>query len=208
MKRQKQTSPFWVKVKNLEVKKRYVFLLVALALLFRFWGENTITMLQRKVPEVTATEISSLEINQYIQTKQQYLSEHITISQDLIKSSDFENKLDKDIHEWFLVRNWRPKRFFYVENRIKLIVSCIQKQEEQLSKADELEEEAQHIVKTTGHFNDPSLNNSVKASNLIKEARDIRYYIKREIRQKGISIMEERNVRKLLSYLVPLVEDL
>ena len=206
MKKQQNSSPLWIKIKNLEIKKRYVFLLVIVALCFRFWGESSITVLQRKVPVVTSTDITLGEIYSYIQTKQQYLAENISISPDLINNKDLEKLLKKDIHEWFLVRNWRPTRFFYVEKRIKLIVSCIQKQDAQLEKADKLDAQAQYLIKTTGHFSDPSLNQSSKAAQLFKEASDLRFYIKKEIRKQGVSIMEEKNIRNNLNSIIPLID--
>lgn len=206
MKRREDQSPIWIKIKNLGLKKRYVVLLVVLALLFRFWGESRITMLQKQVPINTATEISLGEVYNYIKTKPQYVAENITIAPDLINNDNFEKTLNEDIHEWFLVREWRPTRFFYVEDRIKLIISCIQNQNAQLDEADRLEEEAQYLIKTTGHFSDPSFNKSPQAANMIKRARDLRYYIKKEIRQKGISVMEEKNIRNNLDDLLPLIE--
>ena len=49
---------FLKRLKNLEIKKSYVVLAVIIALIIRFWGESTVTMLQREVPIINTTEIS------------------------------------------------------------------------------------------------------------------------------------------------------
>ncbi len=45
------------RLKRIELKKSYIVILVILAVVVRFWGESSITMLQKEVPEVTATEL-------------------------------------------------------------------------------------------------------------------------------------------------------
>ena len=107
---------FLQKLKNIEIKKRYVVLIVFLAVIVRFWGENSITMLQKDVPLVTSTEISVQEVTHYLQTKQQVLDDNISVSQDVLTSKDLENNLDRETHDWFLLHGWRPKRFSMLKN--------------------------------------------------------------------------------------------
>ena len=177
------------KLKRIELKKSYIVILVILAVVIRFWGENSITMLQKEIPEITATELSANEINRYIQTKQEYFSAQMHIAPEILISRDLESYLDKATHEWFLVRGWRPKRFFYVEERIKQILQYIHNREQKLDEANHLEAQAKQIM--TGKV---ISENDATAAEFMKQAQDIRYYIDREIRYAGVTDAEERTV--------------
>lgn len=183
------------KLKNFELKKSYVVIAVILAVTARYWGENTITLLQREVPIVTTTQISSDELNLYMQTKQQYLNENININPAIVEHYDFENVMDQKIHEWFLVRNWRPTRFFYVENRIKKIVSLINEQNRKLKEAEQLDKQATHFAKLSTMFNPETNNHGEQAATFSKQAELIRYHLEKNIRNAGISRKEEQLVR-------------
>ncbi len=182
---------FLKKLKRTEINKWYVVLAVVLAVIFRFWGENSITMLQKEVPVVTDTEISQAEFESYLKTKPMYLSNKINVRSELIFRSDFEDLLDKDTHEWFLVRGWRPARFFYVDRRIKEILSLVREQEEKIGEANRLEAQATEILK----FKDDNPQAKFEAAEFQKQAKNIRYYINRNIRNAGISENEEALVK-------------
>ena len=203
MKRRKKA--FWERLKEFEFKKWYIAIFVIIAVAFRFWGEDTITMLQKKVPIVTDTEFSEEELTRYITTKQQYLSDQINIDPILAESYYLEDKLDKNIHEWFLVRGWRPKRFFYVENRIKTILSCLHNQERTLEEANRLDRKAAYLLRTSSEGG-AVVDKSSEAASLNKKADDLRFYLKQEIRIAGISPQEEDIVRDFQSILEPLIE--
>ena len=179
----------WQKLKRIELKKSYIVILVVLAVVVRFWGENSITMLQKEVPEVTATELSADEINRYAQTKQEYFNEQIHVAPEVLISRDMESYLDKSTHEWFLVRGWRPKRFFYAEERIKQILQYLHNREQKLDEADRLELQARQMMQDSGLG-----ENDATAAEFMKQAQDIRYYIDREIRFAGVTEEEERAV--------------
>lgn len=188
---------FLKKFKYREIKIRYVVLIVVAAVVFRYWGENSITMLQKEVPVVTTTELSSDEIARYVQTKQAYIAENINVSQDIIVSRDLESYLDKETHEWFLLRGWRPARFFYVESRVQKILDLIHKQQEKLQEASQMEEQADRELQM--HAIDVKDPQSDKHIALLKQkAKSIRYYIDKDIRQAGISIQEEKDIRTYL----------
>jgi len=195
---------FFTKLKGIEIQKRYVVLVVVLAVIIRFWGENSITMLQKDVPLITSTEISLEEVTHYIQTKQQFLNDNISISQDILVSKDLENYLDRETHEWFLLRGWRPKRFFYVEERLKQILSFLNEREIKLDEAQRLEEQAKQFM-IIGVADDNS-SESMTAAELQKQAQDIRYYLNRELRHAGITQAEENIVINNLTILEPLLE--
>lgn len=204
-KMRKKKEPFWKKIKNFEFQKWHIAVVVIIALLIRFWGEDTITMLQKKVPVVTDTEFSSTELNNYITTKQQYIADRIAIDPVLSESSYLEEKLDRNIHEWFLVRQWRPKRFFYVEKRIKFILTCLHHQQQNLNEADRLEMLANALLKKS--FGENVLENkSQEAADLNKKANDLRFYLEKEIREAGISTNEEQAVRDYQDTLEALIE--
>ena len=196
---------FLQKLKNIEIKKRYVVLIVFLAVIVRFWGENSITMLQKDVPLVTSTEISVQEVTHYLQTKQQVLDDNISVSQDVLTSKDLENNLDRETHEWFLLHGWRPKRFFYVEERLKQILSFINDREMKLDEAQRLEEQAKQFM-IIGAVGDNNSSESMTAAELQKQAQDIRYYLNREIRHAGITQAEENIVINNLIMLEALLE--
>ena len=202
MKKKKKES-LWQRIKKIEFRASYVVIAVVLAVVLRYWGENTITMLQKEVPIITSTEISKDELTKYIQTKQQYLAENIQVSPYLIESDEFEEILDKDIHEWFLVRKWRPTRFFYVDDRVKQIVSLINEQIRKLDEARRLEEQAGYFSKIS---NLPNSDHAEKAAYFSKEAEEIRYYLNKNIRNAGISQKEENAVRAQLDILETLTE--
>lgn len=189
------TEQILEKLKNFELKKSYVVIAVILAVTARYWGENTVTLLQKEVPVVTTTQISPDELHFYIQTKQQYLNENINIDLVIVEHYDFENIMDQKIHEWFLVRNWRPSRFFYVENRIKKIVSLINEQNRKLKEAEKLDEQAAHFAKMSTMFDPETNNHAEQAATLSKKAELIRYHIDKNIRNAGISKKEEQAVR-------------
>ena len=202
MKRNKE--PFWKHLKDFEFKTWYIAIIVVVAVLIRFWGENSITMLQKKIPIITSTEISDLEVIHYITTKQQYLDDNINITSDLRGNPNLEDILDKEIHEWFLVREWRPKRFFYVENRLSLILSCLHNQELMLNKADRLDREAAILLKSSAdNITNKASGNAAKFH---QEANNIRFYIDKELRQAGISLREENTVRTFQNNLAPLLD--
>lgn len=194
------------KLKNLEIKKRYVVLVVLLAAVVRFWGESSITMLQKEVPIVHDPKLSEQEIDHYIQTKQQYLDENIQISQDVLISRDLEDYLDKETHEWFLLQGWRPNRFFYVEDRIKLILVHIQRRDEKLGEADRLDTQAEQFLAISNAAGELNSEETRNAAELKKQAQDIRYRINKEIRHAGISAAEDRAVQNNISTLQYLTE--
>ncbi len=194
---------FLKRFKNLEIKKSYVVLVVIIALIIRFWGESTVTMLQREVPIIDTTEISQEEIERYIQTKQQYFDDGISIDPSIIVSRDLESYLDKDVHEWFLLRGWRPKRFFYVEERIKEIVDYIHNRNEKILEANELEEQATISARTE---NQRRFKAGLTVAQLRKQANNIKYNINREIRHAGITEDEDNMVTRHLSTIETLLE--
>ena len=180
-------SPLLKKLKTLEIQKRYVVLAVILALIIRFWGENSVTLLQKDVPIVTDPVVSLDEVTRYIQTKQEYLNENIAISPDILASRDLENYLDKETHEWFLVRNWRPKRFFYVEERIKFILSYVLARKAQQERADALEQEAQSILDLNPIVKGQKIpSERIHATQMRHEAGNIRRHLNQEIRDADI----------------------
>lgn len=182
---------FLKKLKRTEINKWYVIWAVVLAVVFRFWGESSITMLQKEVPIVTDTEISQVEFESYLKTKSMYIADKINVPSELIYRTDFEEKLDKDSHEWFLVRGWRPARFFYVDRRVKEILSLVREQEEKIGEANRLDAQAAEVLK----FKDDNPRAKFEASEFQKQAKNIRYYIKRNIRNAGISENEETLVK-------------
>ena len=191
---------FLKKFKYTEIKIRYIVLVVLAAVILRYWGENSITMLQKEVPIVTSTELSMDEIAHYVQTKQAYVDENISVSQDIIVSRDLESYLDTETHEWFLLRGWRPVRFFYVEERIQKILNHIHKQQEKLQEAKQLEDQAEYEARMqSSAVQDTQLNKKIAA--MKRKAKSIRYYIAKDIRQAGISTQEEQGVRTYLPEL-------
>ena len=192
-------TSFWQKkFRNFEFKKSYIVLIVIIAVIIRFWGESSITMLEKDVPVVTATEISVDEITRYMQTKQDFLNENISIAQDIIVSRDLENYLDKETHEWFLLRGWRPKRFFYVEERLKQIIYHIRNRQKKLDEAERLEIQALQMMPAQADTDSVA---SDSAADFQKKAQDIRYYINREIRYAGITETEDHAVEDNLQLL-------
>lgn len=194
---------FLKRLKNLEIKKSYVVLAVIIALIIRFWGESTVTMLQREVPIINTTEISQEEIERYIQTKQQYFDDGISIDPNIIVSRDLESYLDNDVHEWFLLRGWRPKRFFYVEERIRKIVDFIHNRNARILEANELEERATISARTE---NQRRFKAGLTVAQLRKQANTIKYNLNREIRHAGINEDEDNAVTRNLSTIETLLE--
>lgn len=190
---------FWQKkFRNFEFKKSYIVVAVVLAVIIRFWGESSVTMLEKDVPMVTTTEISVDEITRYMQTKQDFLNENISVAQDIVVSRDLENYLDKETHEWFLLRGWRPKRFFYVEERLRLIIYHIHNRQKKLDEAERLEIQALQMMSAQ---DDTDSVVSDSAADFKKKAEDIRYYINREIRYAGITETEDSAVENDLQLL-------
>ena len=194
---------FLKKFKNIEIKKSYIFLAVVIALIIRFWGVNSVTLLQQELPVVNTTEISPEEINHYIQTKTQYFDDKIDIDINIIVSRDLESYLDKDTHEWFLLRGWHPKRFFYVEQRLKKIVSLINDRKAKLLEAQKLEDLARIQFENRSNEN---FGGGLTIAELKKQAQDIRYYINREIRFAGITEQEDNAVMQNFEKIMTLLE--
>ena len=194
---------FLKKFKNLEIKKSYVIAVIFIALVIRFWGVNSVTLLQKEIPIVDTKEISVEEINHYIQTKPQYLEDNINVDVSIIVSRDLEAYLDKKTHEWFLLRGWHPKRFFYVEERLKLIVSLINDRKAKLYEAQKLEKQADLQAENVLNGN---YGGGLTTAELRKRAQDIRYYINREIRYAGITEEEDGEVMRHFQTIESLLE--
>ena len=199
--------------KNFEIKTSYVVIAVILAVVIRFWGESSITMLQKDVPVVSTTEISATEIGRYVQTRQEFLAEKINIENP---SDNIEENMDDEIHEWFLLRGWRPNRYFYVENRIKLILALQAERENKLHEASLLDaqaEQAKAMEYVTKSF-EPKKNKKNKkrfeenneAANIKKRANEIRYDIDREFRAAEINMNEDNMVAANKDILASLLE--
>ena len=193
------------KIKNIEFKTSYVVIIVIVAVIIRFWGESSVTMLQKNVPIVTTTELSREEIAHFIQTKQEYLDANITIDPSILVSRDIEVYLPSDVHEWFLLRGWRPNRFFYVERRIANILNYINERKNQLAEADRLDSLSEQMIWANQYQTDGNVEN-YNAAKLKKKARDIRYYINRDIRRAGITKIEDDTVMSNLDILKSMLE--
>lgn len=184
---------FFTKLKYIEIKPIYIVLVVVLAVIIRFWGENSITLLQKDVPEINTTEISKEEIENYITVKELYLSQDFTVDWQWAMRSNLEEVLDKDIHEWFLINKWRPARFVYVQDRIKKILEQIKKREASLLEADRLDQQAKQFAQTL-KFNPHDSVAEHQIAKFRRLAKDIRYYQNRDIRVAGITEEEEKSV--------------
>ena len=183
---------FLNKIKHGEINYFYVVMFVVLAVVIRYWGEDSISMLQKQVPEVTKTDIVTEELDHYLVTRQEYIDQQINVDPGLIESSDFLSQLDKGTHEWFLVRNWRPDRYFYVENRVKKILEYMKKREINLAQAQNMNTQVQQLLATTD-AKSPQIRQ--KIAELRRQIQDIRYYADREIRQAGVSVQEENLIK-------------
>jgi len=201
----KKTSPWLLKLKNLEIPKSYVVIAVVVAVFFRFFGESSITILQRNVPIVTAVAISQDELEHYIQTKAAYLNESFQINAEDYKDSEFENKLDREAHEWFLQQNWRPQRFFYVENRLKMIVDLMQKRDEQKNEARFLEAQAKQLTQMSAEHG-AIQDTKQLAAELLQKAQKIKYYIDRDLRMADVEKDEDLLVQEYRVNLTQLWE--
>ena len=201
----KKTAPWLLKLKNLEIPKIYVVIAVVIAVALRFWGESSITILERDVPVVTEVSVTQDELEHYMQTKSAYNNENFRVNAQDADNDDFEKKLDKETHEWFLLQHWRPKRFFYVENRLKMILDLMHKRDLKRDEANRLEQQSVQLGKMHGgqsSANDPR----VLAAELLQKAQNIRYYIDRDIRFAGVSKNEEMIVRDNLGEIKALLD--
>ena len=192
------------KLKNLEIKPIYVVFAVIAAVIFRFWGESSVTMLQKEVQNADTTEFSEDEFYRYLNVKQAFIQENYHLDWEWALRSDFEETLDKDIHEWFLVRNWHPARFVYVQYRIKDTLKYILQREEKLREADELDRQAIQFEKIS-KSNPQNEIAEQQAAQLHQRAEEIRYYQDREIRYAGITPKEETVVlqnRQILEQII------
>lgn len=196
---------FWQKIRDIEFKKRYVVIAVIVAVIIRFWGESSVTLLQKEVPLITNTQISAEEILNYIQTKQELISENIVIEEEVLAATEPEKLLSNDIHKWFLIRNWRPNRFFYVEQRLKLILKYIYERQNKLDEADRLEEISKQLLISTPPNTDATNSSTAAAAEAEKQAQNIRYYIDKEIRSAGISPIEDDMVIENLAVIEELL---
>ena len=200
-------KPSWDDIRQTkEIKIRYIVLAVIVAVVVRFWGESSISLLQEDVPVITDTEISQEEVYHFIKTQQECIDENIIIDEDFTTDNVSEKGLDTETHEWFLVRGWRPKRFLYVKRRIRNILEHIYAREKKLAEADQFEKLAQQyqIVNNIQEIT-PEAENST-ASELIKKAHDIRYYADREIRYAGITALEDETVSDNIAIIEALLE--
>jgi len=196
---------FWQKIRDIEFKKRYVVIAVIIAVIIRFWGESSVTLLQKEVPLITNTQISAEEILSYIQTKQELIAENMVIEEEVLAASEPEKFLNKNIHKWFLIRNWHPNRFFYVEQRLKLILQYIYERQNKLDEADRLEEISKQLLISTPPNTDIINSSVAAAAEAEKQAQDIRYYIDKEIRSAGISPTEDDTVIENLAVIEELL---
>jgi len=200
-------KPSWDDIKqNKEIKIRYIVIAVIIAVVIRFWGESSITMLQEDIPVVTDTEISREEINRFIKTEQECINENIIIDENLLADNAFEDKLDPDVHEWFLVRGWRPKRFLYVKQRIHSILEHIYTRQKKLAEAEHYEKLAHQAELATSLQEADFESEYTVVADLRKKAHNIRYYINREIRHAGITQSEDDAVSENIATIETLLE--
>ena len=195
------------KLKNIEIKKSYVVLIVLIAVAIRFWGESSVTMLQKNVPVVTSKELTQEEIYHFIQTKQEYINENITIDPSILVSRDLESYLDSDTHEWFLLRGWRPKRFFYVEERINTILNLIYERQSKLDEAARLDDMADRMLVAVQSQIPGTSSEGATAAEFKKKAHDMRYYVDREIRHAGITKTEDDTIMENITTIESLLRN-
>ena len=82
-----------------------------------------------KIPNPQTVEISQAELQAFIPVWTEYLEREKSKPNNYIPSMSAtqpEESLDKETQEWLLRRQWRPKRFFYVEQRLLTIIKTLE----------------------------------------------------------------------------------
>lgn len=159
------------KLKNIEIKKSYVVAAVILAVVIRFWGESSVTQLERQIPVITSVELVDNEFPSFINLIQEFPNEYATPN---LKQPDFAEHLTKDQQEWFLLRGWRIERFIHVRNRIAALLPLISQMEEDLMQAEMFEQQAAYLREMSASNEDTHLLS--QAADLKKKASDLRFF--------------------------------
>ncbi len=159
------------KLKNIEIKKSYVIAIVILAVIIRFWGESSVTQLEKQIPIITSVEMVDDEFPSFINLIQDFSNEYTSPS---IKQSDFAAHLTKDQKEWFLLRGWRIERFIHVRDRITALLPLVTQMEEDIMQAEMFEQQAAYLKEMASANEDTQLLS--QAADLKKKASDLRFF--------------------------------
>lgn len=156
-----------------------------LLLLLALWiGSHIYTLYREKnaidlaqIPNRTTAEINSEELTEFLPVWSDYVQHNIS---DLgrqavsLSSGRPEDNLSPQATEWLLRRKWRPQRFFYVEQRLRVILKTLDYRRQSENMIDSLNRQLAELQKKqseTNVFNPQiaSLSNSIE--NLIREQK-------------------------------------
>lgn len=152
-------------------------------LVLALWLGSRIYMLYREpqaidmaqIPNRTSSEIDKEELMSFLPVWSDYVQQNISdVGRQAVSLSSGkpEDNLSKQAAEWLLRRNWRPARFFYVEQRLRVILKTIeyrQQSEKMIQSLTRQLSDLQRKQAETNNFNSQiaSLSNSIE--NLIRE---------------------------------------
>ena len=123
-----------------KAKKKISFTKIIVVLLLLWGGIKLYNYYQAKnainyaaIPNPTSKEISKPELMAFLPVWSDYMQQNISelgkrpVS---LASGAPEDNLSDEAKEWLLRRLWYPKRFFYVEQRLRSILKTIDQQEQ------------------------------------------------------------------------------
>lgn len=137
--------------------------------------KNAIDLAQ--IPNRTTAEINSEELKEFLPVWSDYVQHNISdMGRQAVSLSSGrpEDNLSPQATEWLLRRKWRPQRFFYVEQRLRVILKTLAYRRQSENMIDSLNRQLAELQKKqseTNIFNPQiaSLSNSIE--NLIREQK-------------------------------------
>lgn len=127
------------------------------------------------IPNPTTKEISRQELMAFLPVWSDYMQQNISELEKhpvSLASGAPEENLSAEAKEWLLRRLWYPKRFFYVEQRLRAILKTIEYQEQSKDLIESLTKQYQTLetIQAQNITPDPQLTSQMSGiQNMIEE---------------------------------------
>ena len=127
-----------------------------------YQAENTIDW--ETIPNRTSTEINQDELMEFLPVWSDYIQHNTGNHQ--------EYELSPQEEKWLLRRKWRPKRFFYVEQRLRIILKTLEQYQNNQRMINGLEQQLAALrarQQQTGQYDPQTDSLASSLENMIRE---------------------------------------
>ena len=117
------------------------------------------------IPNRTAEEINQEELLAFLPVWSDYVQHNIG-------DASLENDLPPQAEKWLLRRKWRPKRFFYVEQRLRVILKTLEQHQNSQQMISSLEQQLAALrarQTESGQYDPQAVSLASSIENLLRE---------------------------------------